>query len=232
MIEYYQQVKLAIPSSSGNEICGDGTIENDYQIHFSSVITTGTTTGGYTLSMSMPTISNNMTFTSCEENCESRTNAFVNLVNIASTGTTNNFIVTTNTGSRYVRPFYGFRRVKFTVDAPRLESTSSGSYKFSEILNSTIPFSGSTYPYTPIESLTSQTCDLTSKGVLEDIGQYMYQFVYVFQYKVVVDEDNLTNFEIKANPISNGVLQSTNFPDTAVTVVNNVVTYENPLYTF
>lgn len=232
LIEYYRNVRLAIPSSSGNEICGDGTIENRYQIHFSSVIVTGTTTGGYTLSMSMPTISNNLTFTSCEENCESKTDAFVSTINNESTGTTNNFDVTTNTGSRYVRPFYGFRRVTFDVQAPNLESTLSGSYRFSEILNSTIPFSGSTYPYTPIESLTSQTCDLTSKGEFVSQGQYIYQIVYVFQYKLVVDENNLTNFEIKANPISNGVLQSTNFPDTAVTVVNGSVTYQNPLYTF
>ena len=100
--------------------------------------------------------------------------------------------------------------------------------------DSTIPFSGSSSPYTLIPPLSSQTCDFSSKGTTFFPGTALqYQDVFVFDYRLdITSPPNLTSYTINANPIVNGVRTSTTYPDTAVIVVNGTVTYSNPLYTF
>lgn len=99
---------------------------------------------------------------------------------------------------------------------------------------STIPFSGSSSPYTLIPPLSSQTCDFTSKGTTFNSGTaQQYQDVLVFDYRLdITSPPDLTSYTIKANPIVNGVRTSTTYPDTAVTVLSGSITYSNPLYTF
>jgi hypothetical protein len=56
----------------------------------------------------------------------------------------------------------------------------------------------------------------------------------LWNYKVTItNPPNLTSFTITANPIVNGVITTTNFPDTVATVINGVLQLPtNPLYTF
>jgi len=231
-IDYYKYGELSIPNSSGNQTCGDGTTELQYNIHFSSVITTGQTSNNYTLRIPMPTIQNNMNFTNCDVGCSSSVDTIVNDVNTSSTGTTNNRTITSNVGSRYIDPVSIYWYVSKST-SNSLTGIVEGSYGFNNSLNSTLPFSGSSSPYTPIPALSSQTCDFSSKGITTNPNtQFQSQLIYVYDYQITQGGANNT-YTIKANPIVNGVRTSTNYPDTVVTVVNgSIVGIPNPLYTF
>lgn len=229
--DYYKYAELSIPNTPGNQTCGDGTIELQYYIHFSSVITTGFTSNNYTLSLPMPTIQNNMNYTNCDVGCSSSVNIIVNEINISSTGTTNNRVLTNNTGSRYTDPvsIYWFLNQSTTSNTT---GVINGLYEFNNSLNSTLPFSGNSSPYIPIPSLSSQTCDFSSIGItINPNSQFQTQLIYVYDY-LVTQGGTSNTYTIKANPIVNGARTSTNYPDTAVTVVNGTITYTNPLYTF
>lgn len=229
--DYYKYAELSIPNTPGNQTCGDGTIELQYYIHFSSVITTGFTSNNYTLSLPMPTIQNNMNYTNCDVGCSSSVNIIVNEINISSTGTTNNRILTNNTGSRYTDPV----SIYWSLNQSTTSNTTgviNGVYEFNNSLNSTLPFSGNSSPYIPIPSLSSQTCDFSSIGItINPNNQFQTQLIYVYDY-LVTQGGTSNTYTIKANPIVNGARTSTNYPDTAVTVVNGTITYTNPLYTF
>ena len=235
-INYYQYITLAIQSSTGLQECGDTTSSTFYNIHYSSVITTGSTSNGYTLTMDMPTITKQINYTTCEQFCDSTLINVVNTINIQSTGTTNNLIRITNKGQRYTTPFYQDRRVFFQSNNPATGATINGTYQFFNSYNLTIPFSGNSSPYTPITSLSAQTCDFSTKGVTLNTGNPSFQFqqVYIYDYDIrLTNFPNLTSYIIKANPIVNGVRTATNYPDTVVTVVNgSIVGIPNPLYTF
>ena len=234
-INYYQYITLAIQSSTGDQECGDTTSSTFYNIHYSSVITTGSTSNGYTLTMGMPTITKQINYTTCEQFCDSTLINVVNTINTQSTGTTNNLIRITNKGQRYVTPFYEDRRAVFQTNNPQTGSTINGTYQFYNSYNLTIPFSGNSSPYTPITSLSAQTCNFSTKGVTLNPGnqQAQVQQVYLYDYDIrLTSPPNLTSYTIKANPIVNGARTSTNYPDTVATVVNGTLTYTNPLYTF
>jgi len=234
---YYKYAELGIPSSTGNEICGDTTSTIKYGIHFSSTITTGGTAGNYTLTMPMQTITNQLpSFSNCEQNCNSSITNFVNYVNGQSTGTGNNTngYRITNTGSRYTNPFSYYYQFTYTVSGAAYSGYSQGVFIINNSLNSTVPFSGSSYPYIQIPSLSAQTCNFSSVGEtfypnLENQGQYIFVYDNVL---VITNPPNLTSFQIKSNIIVNGARTTTNYPVTAVTVVNGVVTTFNPGYAF
>ena len=233
-LDYYKYAKLAVPNSSGTQICGDGTFPLIFSIHYSSSITTGQTTNGYTLTMTMPTITNQMSFSTCEQYCSSNVTSVVNEINNSSITTTNNTIKETNTGSKYTDPFFQSWFVSYNVNPPNNSGTFLGLYRMYNTFNLTIPFSGNSSPYIQIPALSSQTCDFSSKGQTFNAGSaQQFQDVIVFDYKLnITSPPNLTSYTINANPIVNGVRTSTTYPDTAVTVVNGTITYANPLYTF
>jgi len=235
-INYYQYIVLAIQSSTGNQECGDTTSPTFYEIHYSSVITTGSTSNGYTLTMDMPIITKQINYTTCEQFCDSNISFIVNTINASSTSTSNNLIRITNKGQRYTIPFYDDRRVVFQTNNPATGATLNGTYQFYNSYNLTLPFSGNSSPYTSITSLSGQTCDLSIKGETLNPGNpsYQLQFVYLYDYDIrLTNFPNLTSYTIKANPIVNGVRQFTNYPDTVLTVVNgSIIGTPNPLYTF
>jgi hypothetical protein len=235
-INYYQYIILAIQSSTGNQPCGDTTTTTFYNIHYSSVITTGGTIGNWSLTMPMPTITKQINYTTCQQGCDATLNSVVNAINTSSTSTSNNLIRETNIGQRYTVPFYRAWKATLNTNNPTSGNTAQGYYLFYNSYNLTIPFSGNSSPYTPITSLSAQTCDFTTKGVTQNPGnqQFQYQIVYVYDYEIkLTNYPDLTSYTIKANPIVNGVRTATNYPDTVVTVVNgSIVGIPNPLYTF
>lgn len=235
-INYYQYTTLSIQSSTGNQECGDTTSSTFYDIHFSSVITTGGTPGNWSLTMPMPTITKQINFTTCQQGCNDTLINIVNTINTSSTSTSNNLIRETNKGQRYTVPFYRAWRATLNINNPSSGSTAQGYYLFYNSYNLTIPFSGNSSPYTPITSLSAQTCDFSTKGITQNPGnqQSQYQRVYVYDYDIrLTNYPDLTSYTIKANPIVNGVRTATNYPDTVVTVVNgSIIGIPNPLYTF
>lgn len=231
---YYRFFTLYIPkNATPSTNCGDNTAILGYDIHYSSIVTTGTTGGIYTLNITMPTISNGLPpFDPCDIDCQYFVNTyFPSFINGSSTGTLNIQNFTTNTGSKYVKPFGS--SLKFVENAPSVSSasTSNGYYYLNNNLNSTMPFSGSSSPYTQIPSLSALTCNnFTSIGV-SNVG-YGYQKVDVYYYRVeLTDPNNVKSFRILASPIVNGVASNV-FSDVVATVVNGSLTYANPLYTF
>ena len=237
-LNYYRYARLAIPDTTGSEQCGDGSGTLFYGIHYSSVMTTGGGPGNYTLTMTMPTITNSMApFGPCDVGCDGAPNTIVTAVNLESTGTSNNtagFLIS-NTGSRYQAPFYQNQYVNYSVQLAKYSgSTSPGLLVINNSLNSTVPFSGNSAPYVQIPSLSSQTCDFSSVGEIVNTGtQSQRKNIYVYDYKLVIlNPPDLTAFSIKANTIANGVITSANYPVTALTYSGGTVTYFDPDYTF
>ena len=87
---YYSYVMLKVPiPSSINDPCGDGTPKINYLFHTSSVVTTGITQGNYFMNLTMPTITKQISFTSCDIGCDLSVVERINEINLSSTGTTN-----------------------------------------------------------------------------------------------------------------------------------------------
>jgi hypothetical protein len=127
-------------------------------------------------------------------------------------------------------------KLVFQTNNPATGATLNGTYQFYNSYNLTLPFSGNSSPYTPITSLSAQTCDLSTKGGTFNAGNpsFQFQLVYLYDYDIrLTSPPNLTSYTIKANPIVNGVRTATNYPDTVLTVVNgSIIGTPNPLYTF
>jgi hypothetical protein len=229
--DYYRWFGLDIPkNASSSTNCGDGTTKLTYFFHYSSIVTTGTTGGLYTLNITMPTISNGLPpFNSCDINCQTYTNDVIYTINASSTGATNVEDFTTNTGSRYVRPFGLSRKLVIGVPTVKSATTVDGVYYLNTFLNSTVPFSGNSSPYTQIPSLSAVTCNnFASVGELSG----SWRNVYTYTYRVeLTDQNNVKSFRILASPIVNGARSGT-YSVVVATVDNGSLTYANPSYTF
>jgi hypothetical protein len=235
---YYRYAVLGIPNATGSTPCGDDVGTLSYGIHFSSVMTTGGTAPNYTLTMTMPTITNSISgYGPCFINCNGAPQQIVTAVNLESTGTSNNTVgyLISNTGSRYQFPFYQTNFVFFDIQPAKYSGSNQiGYWTINNSLNSTVPFSGNSAPYVQIPSLSSQTCDFSSVGQLINSGtQAQGKYIYIYDYKLVmINPPDLTEFSIKANTIVNGLITSTGYPVTALTYSGGTVTYFDPLYTF
>jgi len=225
IINYYRYLTLEIPDTVGNNLCGDGVTYLHFPVHLSSTPISGTTNDLYTLTIPMPTIQGGLlTFSECELFCTSRLSAMVNTINISSTGTTNNISFTNNKGSRFITPF-NFLNTFSIATRQALSGTVGGGYSSDERLNRTLPVSGNTYSIIP--SLTGFTCDISDKGEITSIGRV----VRTSSYRVnLTDPNNLRSFEIRANEIINGALQTTNYPILVLTYVDGVITFSDPNY--
>jgi hypothetical protein len=228
---YYRWYQLSIPNRSGSQICGDGTSPLDYRFHYSSVLTTGFTSGNYTITITMPTITNGMPpYNSCDDNCQFYHDDVINTINNSSTGTTNVTAFTSNTGSRYLDPFGVVYIYYQNAATSNTGATTQGFFIVNDWFNTTMPFSGNTSPYTQIPSLSASTCySYLSSGINQGNGS---RWMNIYHYQAILtDPMNVKSFQILAKPIINGVLSAT-FSDTVATVVNGSLTYSNPLYTF
>jgi hypothetical protein len=122
-IRYYRSFTLCLPSSTGSSSCFSNTSEicpagncgfignspnglsQCYRIHPSAIVTTGITGSNYFMRIVMSTVSKNIQFTSCQQNCINTSDNFINSVNNSSTGTTNNISFTTTSPSVFSNPF-------------------------------------------------------------------------------------------------------------------------------
>jgi hypothetical protein len=230
-LNYYRSFSLLIPLSRGYQKCGDGTQYASHSLHYSSIVTTGNTAGNYTLQITMPTISDGLPpFDPCEIYCQTYVDSIIDNINSSSTGVTNVTAFTSNTGSKYVKPFGVANGVTPIIPTAASASTVEGQYWLSNYLNSTVPFSGSNSPYTQLPSLSALTCnDFTSIGESSDSSQHIFTYYYKIE---LTDVSNIKSFRILAKPISNGI-PSNNFSDVVATVINGVLQLPtNPLYTF
>jgi len=231
-IRYYRYFILRIPTSIGSEVCGDGTTFVPYNIHYSSVVTTGFTSN-YTLSFTMPTISIGMSFLPCDT-CLGQLIYIRNIINPSSTGSTNVSSYSTSTSSRAISPINRYSYT-YSFNTSLTAQTINSNYRITKYLTETIPYSGNSYPYTIIPSLSAITCNYSSIGspLNDNSSKNIFnKNILVYDYKLFqTDPGNTTSYVIKSSTITNGVSDGL-YNITAVTVVNNVVTSSNPTYTY
>ena len=204
-IDFYRYFLFVVPLTTGTTNCGDSIGYNTYTIHPSALVTTGGT-GPWTMSITMPTISDCITFNSCELGCNDCINAILININSSSTGITNNISLTTNIGARLNKPITGITALSiFSYDYSSF--TASTAIAIPEYVNTLVPYSGS--PLTLIPSLITETCDLSNWGNIivsppsKNLNYYLY---YGYLYEVrCVNTLNPQDFEIWAPAFSNGV---------------------------
>jgi len=183
-IDYYRYFNIKIPLASGTQQCGDITGFQEYNIHPSSVVTTGGT-GPWTMSITMPTISNSLTWGSCDISCSGYTNVICDFINNSSTAVTNNISIITNTGSKVDNPFYRYRLLNSSIYTFS-STTVNASVEIPKYVIQTIPYSGS--PLTPISSLSAETCDLsnfyfTNYSPSKNLGVYSWTMC-CYQFRI------------------------------------------------
>jgi len=204
-IQYYRYMMVSIPSNTGTTNCGDGTTTINFAAHFSSIVTTGGTAGSYFMRMTMPTIANNMSFTSCEYGCSGGTLSIVNTVNVASTGTSYNYTGTTNTGSKYVKPFNVLAVSGPNINPPVTASTQIGYLRVYNTMLFTIPVSGTSSPYTLLSGLSGNSCTNMVDNFYNISPNSLTGVWYSYAYYYYVELTNSlvpTAFRMYASPIS------------------------------
>jgi len=215
---YYKMIQLTVPSSN---LCGDGSTYSSYRIHPSSVVTTGGTTGPWTMIFTMPIITDNVSsdFIPCYVNCSSYLNTYLTTVNQSSTASTNNAVYTTTVGAKYLNPF-NYSVFNRYVQSPYNIDSEEGYIPSLGARNNTIPMSG--VSNTKIPSLSAMTCST------------VIQPTYKYAFKVVL-ESNYTDFKIYAAPITSGLplgYPSINYSTLVLTSVGGVKTINDANYVY
>jgi hypothetical protein len=194
-IGYYGYFSMVYPASTGSQVCGDGTVKKSINIHQSSVITTGTSGSDYWINYTMPTITSDMVFSTCDIYCSSSNNQCVFDVNSSSTGTSYNYTGTTNTSARYR---YLHETVLVNSSASTTNSTwdSYSLIDLSYFQNETMPASGSSY--TIIPSLSGVSCSDLSNYFYKSTPYSYRRFNAYYQYRLI-DPLDLSAFQIYAD---------------------------------
>ena len=247
-INFYKAVYLAAtrPNNQTDQ-CGDTTSFVSYIIHASSVVTTGFTNNNYTLNITMPTITKQISFTNCQLSCDSYVVSFVTEVNEQSIGTSNNLTYTNNKGNRYNEPCYKTWSIALSNN-PVTEANFMNGVQYSKFSNETRPFSANTNgSYSYISSMSATTCNF-SRFVLDPASpnsnaEYYSQIMAAYKIKLN-NPSNVNDFIIQATPLSQSYYTSTipgfNIwsplvanPNSIITIyqrVNGVGTVLNPSY--
>jgi hypothetical protein len=204
-IDFYRYFLFVVPLATGTQNCGDNTGYNSYYIHPSALVTSGGT-GPWTMTITMPTISNCLSFTTCQLGCsDCINNSIINFINPSSTGITNNISITTNIGARLNQPITGITALS-TFSSDNSIFTASNSITIPQYVNTLVPYSGS--PLTLIPSLITETCDLSNweyVSVSPPSKRLNYYLYYGYLYQVrCVNTLNPQDFEIWSPTFSNG----------------------------
>jgi hypothetical protein len=143
--------------------CGPNMEQLIYHFHPTTVLTTGTTGGQYTIQLTMPTIANNLNAGTCT-NCTPNLLQILNNINNSSTGTTNSVgkiidIITTKS-CRYQYPTNKLLLGNIQTFS-QINKYGYDYFALPKYLNETYMYSGS--PLTLIPSLSAETCDFTGK---------------------------------------------------------------------
>jgi hypothetical protein len=247
-INYYKYFRLKQPILSTdsnialNAPCGDGQPFREYNIHPSSVVTTGFTSGYYTMNLTMPTITKQIFYTNCQLDCNVSLQSVVDSVNTSSLSFQMN--TTNNKSNRYTVPFNSRTSASIFQDS-KTSYTFTNKWYIPKFFAETIPYSGS--PLVIIPSLSASTCTRlpiiqfcpgfnpqTNQGVY--IGYTMYYIIRL------TNPNNPLDFEIVTTPIVNGGWPGISFgsfcneaaePSNLIViykVVNGQVTISNPNY--
>jgi hypothetical protein len=230
-INYYRHYNLKVPTgNSAGETCGDSTPYSEYNFHTSTVVTTGGT-GPYTMTLTMPTIVDNINF-NCAIGCDSRVSYVVNAVNNSSLNQNNNLNFTTTTGSKYIDPFWATYVVILNYPLSAVTDEYSTVSSLPTYTNVTYPYSGINNTFIP--SLSAKTCNYTDLGYVSNVDPIEFiTFQHSHAKVTLLDENNLTYFKIEQTPITN--FRYSGYPgnaqyEIALIYSSGTITYSNPVY--
>jgi hypothetical protein len=212
-----------------DEPCGDTTPYIYYTLHHTAVVTTGGT-GPFTMSITMPTITNGYTSVGCGDCSQSSLDGWVvNRCNNSSLSTSNNTSMLTNTGSKWVAPFRNGYVAVILSNTQNIVVRPSYLTRW-QFENETYAYSG--VNNTIIPSLSGKTCEYRGERIdnFQSSGGFGYQ-QNIGQWNTrLTNQNNIEDFEVIVYPKSNWVY--TNGEITALTYSNGSITYSNPDYTF
>ena len=235
VLSYYRYFWLKIPKSTSPLTCGDGNEFIRVYLHHTSPYITGTTgSGEYYLKITANTISKNVTFTSCQTNCNTSVDNLIYSVNNNSTGsTTNGYGVNRvfSNGMYYTNPIdYG--TYVYSGNTPTTGQTFEGYFLTPDWSFNTYPFSGN--PSTIIPSLSGTVCNFNNRGVNYNSYNSYYRRQYKYYYQVrLTNPSNVSDFDIWASPITNfsySGAPSTAQYELAYRYSGGSVIYSNPTY--
>ena len=186
-LEYFRMVELLLPNSSvaSSSVCDTPNVSFvGYQLHVTTVVNTGTTSGGWYADFVMPSITNNFTgCTSCYLYCPGNINDMVSQVNSFYNLT---FTERTYTnGIRWIYPFYDSEFVRKNVSAPSTASTISGYWSYENSYNlDTYTASGNTNTLIPSLSATTWEFPNHSTSTLSSDAYRYQQTVYYTKVEI------------------------------------------------
>lgn len=227
---YYRMLVLTYPTATTNQQCGDGFSYATLYIHPSSIVTTADTFTGYSLNLTLPTITNVLGNYS-GYNCKLWFDNIVNNVNLYSTGITHSYL--NQNGLRRNDPFWWMFYVDSTGSPPGGGVTATTLYTqfFSwEYEYNTYAYS-STTASSLLTSFSAKTCN--NFGAPNNGGVSI--FPYVFQTRLTNPADT-NDFQIWASPINNYVYSG--YPagvtlaslELAYEISGGIVIYSDPDY--
>jgi Pyruvate/2-oxoacid:ferredoxin oxidoreductase delta subunit len=188
---------------SSSSVCDTpGVSWSQYQLHVTTTVTTGTTTGGWFLNFNMPSIVNNFTgCTSCYLNCPERIDTMISQVNSFYNTT---FAERTYTnGIRYEKPFFDSEFVRKNVSSPSTASTLSGGWTYYTSYNlDTYPASGITN--TLIPSLSATTWDFPNHSLSTSTSNAYQYYQNLYYTKVEITSTTPTiEFKVYSQQVTN-----------------------------
>jgi hypothetical protein len=226
-INYYRYSNFVVPNPLGSVNCGDGTTFRFIPFFLNTAVVTTGGTGPWSMTITMPTITPQISFTTCDTNCDAYLNLVVNGVNNSSTGTTTNFSGTTTTGSKASNPFAPQYKLRLLTNPFTAQTIAAQTYIQTPYMYRTIPWSG--VSNTLIPSLSGLTC--YPYGVCDGSNLNCRRYYYYHQLRLTNPSDP-RDFEIYASPITD--LQYSGSPspiyELALTYSGQTVTYANPTY--
>jgi len=241
-IAWYKYIVLTIPEPTGpNDPCGDTTNFRTYNIHPTSVVTTGQTSTTYTMSLTMPIITDQINFITCQVNCDTTVNTIINSISTSSNSASYSY--SNYASNRIQQPFNYIKSLAVITT----DSTIVRSYNviYSKVLNETIPFSANTNgTFSYIPSLSAVTCSFINyyRTAMDSYGDLSYVRSYGQLQVLQTNPLNPTDFKIQMAPITQGmypyispVAQPTSLPPVSNYIdvyqnVNGVGTVLNPNY--
>ena len=221
---YYRFYEFKLSSGSGDVNCGDSTYVINYKIHPSTIVTTGQTGAYYTLSFTMPTISNQLPTSQCL-NC-TWIDWFVDLINNSSLSP--NYTNTSNVAARYEHPIDRVWALVIITNPSGIDDRSDlVIYDYSV---QTYPYSANTNgTFTFLPSLSAETCvlsQLVGREPLPNSAMYFYEDYYLIKRYDITDP---TSFIIQGFP-KNGYVANYSAIEDVYIFSGGTVAYANPYY--
>lgn len=141
-ISYYSWLIIKHPIVTPTTVCSDSLTYRQLYVHQLTQVTTGQTGSQYYLQLTLPTVTNQTSYTSCDLGCSSEFR--ITDINNSSTGSTFNYTGTTNNGVRNTQIVESYRKISVSTSSQTGSSIYSYIQYNTESQLDTIPSSSTT----------------------------------------------------------------------------------------